>query len=339
MNAWICIVEYGLFNYVREHGIYGSVKASDENRNWSSMAHAICVRPGDLMFFYRRADENGRMLHGVFEAVDKKFYDPKRIWSGQAFPYRVFVKPSGQYGSLPKGLDHLEFLSMIDEGMLWTMRSPAMERRGTKKSVHKITLEEASCLIDRLREVNSGERPEYNIPNPYRPGSPDYGYFNNKLKNTLRRFPLREVPVENVLEAWLMDAFLRRTEQAVKVFGDYREFLCEIPIFVCEPSNQIDVLLTFNGDRYLILELKKGELRKKRSGRMREHIRRELVKIEKYRMSLVKRRAHGDVDRVECAILGKGVDMPLGENLPRYLKLIEYEISEKGELVLRDVGR
>jgi len=244
-QAFLCVVREDLYySYIENNmekgvlGIYG-IPLPEKRRRYSAISDALSVKEGDIIFFYVREE---KIIKGPFLTASPVFYSTDPNSYDITFPLRFLVKPSREVGSI----EYYEFLWSIDRGDLWSVRNPAAEARGTRKSMYKMTVEEAEVLnkmLDKKKQLNK-----------------DYKSPNIRREFSVEELFLREKPqsiTEEYIQAWLIYYLSKRDQLVVQIFGEYKDYLFEVPLFASSPTTQMDVLSILNDKEIKIVELKR----------------------------------------------------------------------------------
>lgn len=204
------------------------------NSRLSLYADLLCIREGDLIFFYqRRIDESRRErgFRGVFKAISYPFFDDEDLfWEDNAvlgkcpycdapysekdgkcpkckkeldptrhiLPNRVLITVAQEYGYFEKPVDdNTAYINHTNHGMLWTMLFRKVFGPGRERSVTPILPEEVEKLIRLLKRVNDSKTSSF-ASNPYNP--------RKAIPVTIDLCELSEGPrvkYESALMAWM----------------------------------------------------------------------------------------------------------------------------------------
>jgi len=235
MRGHVFVVDRYSFPVHRSRLFCGVKNPININSRLSLYADLLCVREGDLIFFYQRRINEPRRergFRGVFRAMSYPFFDDEDLfWEDNAvlgkcpycnasysekdgkcpickkeldpkkhiLPNRVQTRIAQEYGYFEKPVDdNTAYINHTNHGMLWTMLFRKVFGPGRERSVTPILPEEVEKLIRLLKRVNSDETSSF-PSNPYEP--------RKAIPITINLCELSEgsrIKYENALMAWMM---------------------------------------------------------------------------------------------------------------------------------------
>ena len=271
------------------------------NSRLSLYADLLCVREGDLVFFYQRRIKEPRWergFRGVFRAISPPFFDDEDLswednvvlgkcpYCGSSYseregkcpnprckkeldptkhilPNRILIRPDEEYGYFEKPVDdNTAYINHTNHGMLWTMLFRKIFGRGRERSVTPILPEEAEKLIRLLRRVNENKTSTFSS-DPYAPKT-----FHRITINLCDFSEGSRVKYENALMAWMTENIDKNYPVLRDIVGPPEELeYFGNNVLYGIGGEKVDLLLLHkrNGVRYkaTVMELKKDKIGKR----------------------------------------------------------------------------
>jgi len=279
------------------------------NSRLSLYADLLCVRKGDLVFFYQRRINEPRLergFRGVFRVISPPFFhDEDLSWEGNVvlgkcpycsspysekqgkcsnpkckkeldptrhiLPNRILIRPDEEHGYFEKPVDdNTAYINRTNHGMLWTMLFRKIFGPGRERSVTPILPEEVEKLIRLLRKVNEN-RTSIFPSDPYKPRT-----FHRITINLCDFSDGSIVKYENALMAWMTE----NIDKGYPVLKDIVGPLDELEYFGNNVlygigGEKVDLLLLHkrNGVRYkaTVMELKKNKISRKAIDQIKDY--------------------------------------------------------------------
>jgi hypothetical protein len=302
-------------------------KASSPNINDALISRMALIGKGDLILFYITGKKE---LTGVYQAVDKPFYDDTLIWNppqkdeSQNYPFRVKLENTEFRFNKRIGLS--DVYDLQDSGKIWTfsLNRPS----GTANSMFAITHQEYKHILELFIKVN----PIYTAPKQIRE---PYRYIEPNLRRQLTLLEDGQPKYEYTLMALLLDAFTDGKYE--DIFGPYSDCVAYVPTSF---NKEIDILLTHSNpidkDRisaFTIIEVKNKVFDE--GG---------LQQLLQYEDWFLKKRVNGDRSMIRTVAIAKQYSSPVIDYLEKRVKyegkeilLLTYENNENG-LKLRSIS-
>jgi hypothetical protein len=300
-----------------------------KNENYTNdalLSRIAIIKEGDYIFFYITKDKSkkdeGKELQGIWRAIGQPFYDITPVWEDKTYPFRCRIE-STEY-SFKKPLRLNDIFDLRNSGKIWTF---ALNRASGTNAMFSLSDIECDVLLQEYLKINPFTINRNVIMEPY-PVKPA-----NLFEQVHRQEGGHMPSFESSLMAMLARAFVEGNFQ--DVFGNYSDYLCYVPTNF---GTEIDILLFFNNPHherqilsYDILEVK--------SDRFDADALRQLIGYESW---FIHKKVQGDMNMVRVSAIAKRFDpnvVEYVENRRNYenkeIKLLEYNVSSNGELVLR----
>ncbi len=282
-RAYVCLANSEFLRTALALGVYGNRWTKQENgqpyhprTRWSIIRDLIPVREGDRVFFYELGE---KVLHGIFEADSGPIVcnDSTFASQGEKYPFRFKFRPLVTF---EHPVPVFELLHLIDTHQIWSLVGLENDPTGPYRSIINITYEESAVLERALAQYNPGRHlpassfgiahvPQarieaVNVVDGMLPSS-DHILIFQKLP-TKKAHNSVVVSYEYALQAWLANQLADRQKKVRELFGDYSEFLTEVPLSPAE-ARRIDLLIMYRGVQqepstvifYLLVELKASD--------------------------------------------------------------------------------
>lgn len=294
MGAHVFVVDRFSFPVHRSRGFCGVKNPMNQNSRLSLYADLLCIRKGDLVFFYqRRIDEprRERGFRGIYVAESEPFFDKEDLeWEGNMVlgkcpsckesysekttddeerkcPIcKASLRPSDhilpnrvlirplEYFERPVD-DNTAYINHTNHGMLWTMLFRKVYGPGRERSVAPLLPEEAEKLTRLLKRINEGKTSSF-PSNPYSPSSA------SPIKVELPDYG--RLRYENTLMAWMTANIDREYPVLRDVVGPVKELeYFGNNVLYGIGGEKVDLLLLHKRDvRYkaTVIELKKDSI-------------------------------------------------------------------------------
>lgn len=321
MSYHILLAEEENFEICRAKGIYGHKSDSKKEKESEIISCIFAIKPGDLIFFYVKK----RGIYGLWEVTSQPFYDKKKIWKSDIYPFRFCFKPALRKFTNPVALS--DILDLRDKGKIWSFNlgSPI------KKNQYTITTEEGKEIIRLLLRSNPVFAPPEELKEPYEPKSGENIPLSLECDNEGR------IKYEGLLNAWFMKSFA--DGKLKTLVGDYKDFLNYVPTSF---NTVMDLFLTHvtsvGSDEILhnftCIELKKDTVTEEN-----------LEQLIRYENWLVRKMAGGDAQMVQSILVGFHFD----EEVLKYrdkrksieektVRLVKYRVNKsKNDISLDEI--
>ncbi len=301
INTHVFVVDVNTFTVHKNFLFCGVVNPNGKKEKYGLYADLMCLREGDLVFFYQRFDSKNKEtngFHGIYKIVGKPFFDTTDI-KDQTTSKEVKGKCVCGHSNSPKRQDQFSpakclncgriidhpilpnrifiqvqqyfensvsddyaYVDHTDYGVLWTMLFRKTTGAGRARSIMHILPEEAEKLKRLLIRANNNTSSGY-TPQTYT-GISTHLVTIDIAGNSNNDGSLN---YESVLHAWIME----NIDKNLPVLGPIIGPLNELEYFgACIPynltTNNVDILCLHKkeGKRYkaTVIEIKQGKINK-----------------------------------------------------------------------------
>jgi hypothetical protein len=289
------------------------------------ISRMVMIAPSDRILFYITGEG---VIHGVYEAVDRAFYDETPVWpareNGENYPLRVRIQNSQHVFQRPVSLS--DIYDLRDHGKIWTFAlRRATNTTNAMFAISEIEFEEVLRLF--LQANYTISRPEH-IREPYRHIEPD-------LIGRVSLDESGQPKYESSLASRFLASLSQREHRAI--FGDYSDYLAYVPTTF---QREIDAVLfhSLPGEKrvvvaHTVIELKRDVF--KDDG---------LSQLLRYEDWFLKKRAAGDSRAIRTVAIARGFHPNVVSYLERRellegktVTLLRYDLASAG-LSLTPVG-
>lgn len=345
----ICFTNPGQFTYVRQSGIYGNVSSGDRPARgtpqgitraritrFGKLTDLLCIATGDYVFLFER--EKSR-LHGVWRVYHEPFFCSSQVFDpSNDYPYRFYIQ---QYLNFEIPVPSMELRKLLNDGVLWSIRTFEREPGTPFASINPISVQETEALLQLFWKYNHRTDPTSSlISYGHQPLQDTVNFHDLVMGNTYSSSTPLEIKADNLgqflqgqiyeeaIHCYLIYNLVRRTPSIVSLFGQYSQVLREVPISVAG-QQRADILLIYHNAMtgeptvYTLVEVKRSRVTQDMLRQLLEYVR------------LFSERHNLDLNSVEGVYIGAGIDPNALEyvkerakvEVERPIRLFNYEVT------------
>ena len=326
----ICFTNPQQLEFIKKNGVYGNVDTGDTTTKTSGqaiskakqirfgkIADLLSVIPGDIVFLFER---DASKLHGVWKITSQPFFSTKPIFDpNNAYPYRFNIEV---YLDFPSPIPVMELRKLLNQNLIWSIRTFERESQATFASINPISIEETEAITDVFYRYNHRINPHQNPvayhKNPLKEQVNYHDLVMNDIHTAIDNLEIeainlgktpKPVILEEALHAFLTYNLVRSTPEMRRMFGEYRQVLREVPISVAG-QHRVDLLLIYENEIthtptvYSLVEVKRDAVTIDRLRQLLEYIK------------LFSERHHIDSNSVEGIYIGRSFE----EDAEGYIK-------------------
>lgn len=324
MAVHVFVTNQENFKICVEHGIVALPEVSQDKTFDELLSRIVTVKEDDYIFIYITSPQ--MELHGVWKADGNPFYEEAPVWPDRVYPFRCRIKPSEYRFDTPLKLN--EITDLYNNGRLWTWTLTRTAGRKTPNAMFSLSNAEFHLLISEFLKINPFTSTVWRIqtPYPYRESNIiDYVHYDENEKPAY----------ESSIMTLLANSFNMKKFDVL--FGNYSDYLCYVPNSI---GKEMDFLLIYSNPyhkeeilSYDIIELKRDKFK--------EEGLRQLIGYESW---FLQKKVAGDqkmlrVSAIAASFSNDVIDYAKKrENIEnRRIKLLKYDVTTRGEVVLTPV--
>lgn len=325
MPAHIFVLDEVNYKICIKRGLVGLPEAKADSKNRKSVNDALLSRlaimnDGDNVLFYITGLKE---LRGIWKADGVAFYDEAIVWDDKIYPFR-FRLSSTEF-SFDKPLRLHDIYDLQNMGKIWTF---ALNRASGTNAMFSISDNEFQILLQEYLKINPFTIRKNIVMEPY-PVKPA------NLWEQIHRTKDGKPSYEATLMAMLLHDFVNAKHQ--DIFGNYTDYLSYVPTNL---GTEIDILLMFGNPQtplqtmsYDVIEVKLDRFDGKA-----------LHQLIGYESWFIQKKVQGDLNMVRTTAIASRFDDNVIDYIQKRkqyegkeIKLLKYQISEKGELQLLSI--